>query len=397
MLRGLWNRISRRSFTQNSQFLIAPPAAAGETVTQNNIEYTMAAVTRAIQLISTDVARLPWRIVYRGKGEEVTAKGGHLNDLINSKPSAWLHSYAWRRHVVRETMIFGNCLCHIVRNGRGDTIALEPIDPNAWQLQYEQPTQEPYYEVADREGNRLQLAPHEVLHFRMPGGTDGLLGNGLLTTGREALSLLMVQGQTNAAVCGQGVSPRCVIKHPGRISPELGEALVARFDQKFRHRNAGGTILAMDGMDIQQLRVDIGTDQLELLRYSIQEVARLTGVPLALLFDMSESSLRANMQEQNRAYLDGCLVQWMSMIGAEIKAKLIRETEKHLVWDTRELSRGTFADQVAAVSAASMHGIMSRNEAREYLGLNSVPGLDEVLVMPGAKTVTEDVSDAPEY
>jgi len=397
MLRGLWNRIAKRSFNQNSRVLIAPPAAAGETVTQNNIEYTMPAVTRAIQLVSTDVARLPWRVAYHGDGKEVTAKGGTLNTLLNSKPSAWLHSYAWRRHIVRETMIFGNCLCHIVRNGRGDTIALEPIDPNAWTLQYEQPTQEPYYEVTDREGNRLHLEPHEVLHFRTPGGADGLMGNGLLTTGREALSLYMVQSQTNAAICGQGVAPRCVIKHPGRLSPELGEQIKTKFEEAFRRRNAGGTVLAMDGMDIQQLRVDIGTDILELMKFSVQDVARLTGVPLALLFDMSESSLRANMQEQNRSYLDGCLVQWMSMIGAEIKAKLIRETEKFIAWDTRELSRGTFADQVAAVSAASMNGIMSRNEAREYLGLNSVLGLDEVLVMPGAKTVTEDFSDAPEY
>ena len=397
MIRGLLKKLSRRSFNQNAGILIAPPASAGETVTQNNIEWTMPAVTRAIQLISTDVARLPWRVAYRGEGEEVTAAGGHLNDLLNSKPSAWLHSYAWRRHVFRETMIFGNCLCHIQKNGRGEVIGLEPIDPNAWQLQYEQPTQEPYYEVTDREGNRLRLAPHEVLHFRTPGGADGLLGNGLLTTGREALSLLMVQNQTSAAVCGQGVAPRFVLKHPGRLSQELGELLVEKFNSKFRRRNAGGTILAMDGMDVQQLRVDIGLDILELQRFSIQEVARLTGIPLALLFDMSESSLRANMQEQNRAYLDGCLVQWMSMMGAEIKAKLIREAEKSIVWDTRELSRGTFADQVAAVSAASMNGIMSRNEAREYLGLNSVLGLDEVLVMPGAKTVTEASSDAPEY
>ena len=88
MLRGLWNRIARRSFNQNSRVLIAPPAAAGETVTQNNIEYTMPAVTRAIQLISTDVARLPWRVAYRGDGKEVTAKGGTLNTLLNSKPSA---------------------------------------------------------------------------------------------------------------------------------------------------------------------------------------------------------------------------------------------------------------------------------------------------------------------
>ena len=397
MIRGLFKKLSRRSFNQNSGMLIAPPAAAGETVTQNNIEWTMAAVTRAIQLISTDVARLPWRVVYRGKGEEITVKGSNLNNLLNTQPSAWLHSYAWRRHVVRETLIYGNCLCHIQKNGRGDVIGLEPIDPNAWQLQYEQPTQEPYYEVTDREGARLRLSPAEVLHFRTPGGVDGLMGNGLLTTGREALSLLMVQNQTSAAVCGQGVAPRFVLKHPGRLSQELGEAMVEKFNSKFRRRNAGGTILAMDGMDVQQLRVDIGTDILELQRFSIQEVSRLTGVPLALLFDMSESSLRANMQEQNRAYLDGCLVQWMSMIGAEIKAKLIREAEKHIVWDTRELSRGTFADQVAAVSAASMNGIMSRNEAREYIGLNSIPGLDEVLVMPGAKTVTEDFSNAPEY
>tara|TARA_R100000808_G_scaffold4995_1_gene15525 strand:- start:247 stop:1440 length:1194 start_codon:yes stop_codon:yes gene_type:complete len=397
MIRALLNKLQRRTFNQNSRVLIAPPASAGETVTENNIEWSMAAVTRVIQLISTDVARLPWRIAYRGQGKEVTAKSGSLNHLLNTWPSQRLHSYAWRRHLVRTCLIYGNAIFHISKNGRGEVVGLEEIDPSAVQLQYEQPSQDVYYEVTDRDGTRLKLYPDEVLHFRLPGANDGLWGNGLLSTGREALSLLMVQGQMNSAICGQGVAPRCVIKHPGRLSPELGEQIKTKFEEAFRRRNAGGTVLAMDGMDIQQLRVEIGTDIIPLMTYSIQEVSRLTGVPLTLLGEFSDSGLRSNMQEQNRAYHDTCLVQWTSMIGAEIKHKLLREAEKYVVWDTRELTRGTFADQVAAVSSASMNGIMSRNEAREYLGLNSVEGLDEVLVMPGAKTVTEDFSDEPVY
>lgn len=387
MLRGILGKWrERRAFTQHSRMLFAPPPAAGVTVTSNNID-TLAAVERAISLVSSDVARLPWDVVTRQPDGSLVNQTGPTETLLKTWPSQSLHSYAWRRHIVRTAMIHGNCVCHIQRSGRGDILQLVPIDPDIIQLESDD-NGDPVYVV----NNSTRLSPAEVLHFRTPGGPTGLWGVGMLESGRESLPLLKVQGETNAAIHGQGVAPRCVIKHPGKLSEELATMTRDRFEAAFRRRNAGGTVLMMDGMSVEPLEIKMGaSDLVEGLNYSIAEVSRLSGVPVSMLSEHSHSTF-SNVQEMNRSYHDTCLVQWLTMIAAEIGAKIL-PTTREIRWDVRELTKGTMQDQVNAMNTAVSAGVMTRNEARRTLGLNPIEGGDVIVLMPGM-TQEDDDEDA---
>ena len=388
MLRGLLGKWrERRDFTQHSRVLIAPPPAAGVSVTSNNID-TLAAVERAITLISSDVARLPWDVVTRQPDGSLLNQTGPTEQLLNTWPSQALHSFAWRRHVVRTARVYGNCVCHVQRSGRGDILQLVPLNPDIVERASDD-RGEPVYVI----NGSTRLAPADVLHFRMPGGPTGLWGVGLLNAGRESLPLLKVQGETNAAIAGQGVAPRCVIKHPGKLSEELAEMVKDKFESAFRRRNAGGTVLMMDGMSVDPLEIKMGaSDLVEGLNYSIAEVSRLTGVPVSMLAEHSHSTF-SNVQEMNRSYHDTCLVHWLAMMSAEIKAKIL-PTTREIRWDVRELTKGTLQDQVNAMNTAVSAGIMTRNEARRGLGMNPIEGGDTIVLMPGmSQQDDEDIDD----
>lgn len=376
MLRGIINKITGRSFTQSSRILIAPPPASGSPVTQNNIE-TVAAIVRAITLISSDVARLPWEVVTRQEDGTVIRQSGPMEKMLREQPSQKLDSFNWRRHVVRTTMIYGNCICHIQKSSKDNILQLVPLNPDLVTMEFDDDGTAVY--VVNRD---YRLYPKDVLHFRNLGGIDGMWGNGLLWTGREALSLLKCQGETNAAIAGQGTAPRCVLKHPGRLSEQVAESVKSRWLAAYSRRNAGGVSLMMDGMSVETLDIKVGaTDIVAALNYSIAEVSRLTGIPVSML-SLHEHSTFSNVQEMNRSYLDTCLSHWLAMIGAEIGSKIL-PTTRQIRWDTRELTKGTLHDQVTALGTAVANGMMTRNEARQSLGLNPIPGGDTIVMMPG--------------
>jgi phage portal protein BeeE len=64
------------------------------------------------------------------------------------------------------------------------------------------------------------------------------------------------------------------------------------------------------------------------------------------------------------------------------------------VFDTTQLVRGTFSEQVAAIQIAVQTGVMTRNEAREMMGFNPIEGGDEVLIGPNMLPVEQNQQQA---
>jgi phage portal protein BeeE len=66
---------------------------------------------------------------------------------------------------------------------------------------------------------------------------------------------------------------------------------------------------------------------------------------------------------------------WMQCWGSEIAAKLATPFDT-VSWDTDDLVRPGLAEQMAALRTGVEAGFLTRNEAREELDLEPLPGLD---------------------
>ena len=374
-------RKEKRSTTSIMALIGQGDDLAGDPVTEISIEW-LPAVQRALNLISSDVARLPMRIVSSTSDGSKIEQHGPTSKLLNDWPTQALHSHAWRRHIVREYLVHGNAFCYIQKSGRGEPLQLVPLDSGSVSLDWSDGTLVYVHTELGR------LAPSEVLHFRMPGGPHGLCGNGLLVNGREALSQMRSQQRVAASVAANTVQPRVVLKHPGKLSEQVAAQAKSKFMQTFSGNGSGGTVLLQDGMSVETLSVKVtDLDFIATCAFSIGEVSRLTGVPLTMLSELSHSTF-SNVVELNRSYIDTCLSMHLSMISAEIRAKLL-PTTRYLEFDTTVLTRGTLGDQVAAWGKALEIGVLTRNEMRTRLGLNPIEGLDA----PTLRLDTAEVDD----
>jgi HK97 family phage portal protein len=392
----LLSRVFKRHTVSQSLIHLMPnmgSMAAGDPVTSTTIDW-LPAVNRATSLIANDIARLPMRIASKQDDGSLIDQPGPTSKLLTEWPTQALHSHAWRRHIVREYLIHGNCICYIQksarggRDGRGEVLQLVPLEAGSVRIEW-------------RDGSLVyihtkmgDLSPAEVLHFRMPGGNSGEWGLGLLSVGREALSQLRSQQKVAASVAANTVQPRVVLKHPGKLSAEMAAAAKSKFQATFSGAGAGGTVLLQDGMSVETLAVKVtDLDFIAVCNWSIAEVSRMTGVPISLLSEHSHSTF-SNVVELNRSYLDTCLSHHIAMITAELEAKIIPTTRK-LDFDTTALTRGTLGDQIAAWSLAIDRGVLTRNEMRQRLGLNPIDGLDApVLRLDTAET--EEPDDEPD-
>ena len=385
--RSLLPRRFRETRSTTSLIHLLGPNAdlAGEAVTEATIEW-LPAVQRAINLISTDIARLPMRITTATADGSSIEQPGPMARLLKEWPTQALHSYAWRQHIVRQYLITGNAICYIQRSGRGEPLQLVPLDSGTVRLDWNEGSLTYIHNDLGR------LSPSEVLHFRMPGGAHGLWGAGLLDSGREALSQMRSQQKVAASVAANTVQPRVVLKHPGKLSEQMAVAAKAKFNSTFSGTGSGGTVLLQDGMSVETLSVKVtDLDFIASCNWSIGEVSRLTGVPLTMLSELSHSTF-SNVVELNRSYIDTCLSHHTSMIGAEIKAKLLPST-RSLEFDTTALTRGTLKDQVEAWGKALEVGVLTRNEMRVRLGLNPLDGLDSPTLRLDTAEVSEDEPD----
>lgn len=381
-------RIFKRAQAPSSVVHLLSPGGGlpGEPITDQNIEW-LPACQRAISLLSGDIARLPMRLVRED------AKGGRIEQfgptshLLKSQPTQALHSFAWRRHIVRQYLVHGNAVCYIQKSNADTVLQLLPLDSGSVRIEYD--GAEPRY-IHQQLGS---LAPSEVLHFRMPGGTTGLWGDGLIDTGREALKQLRSQQRVAASVAANTVQPRVVLKHPGKLSEQMALAAKAKFSSTFSGAGSGGVVLLQDGMSVETLNVKMtDLDFLATCNWSIAEVSRLSGVPVSMLSEHSKSTF-SNVAELNRSYLDTCLASHLAMISSEIENKLLRN--RSLEFDTTVLTKGTLTDQVTAWSLAVDRGVLTRNEMRTRLGLNPIEGLDQPILRLDTAEVDEDEDEEP--
>ena len=85
--------------------------------------YEIPAVVRAIQLISTDIARLPVH-VENAEGERVESA---VVDLLTRESSRWQTGFDFRRYLTAQSLSTGNGIALIRRDANGAVAELTPI------------------------------------------------------------------------------------------------------------------------------------------------------------------------------------------------------------------------------------------------------------------------------
>ena len=89
------------------------------------------AVYACVRVLSEGIASLPLHLYQdKGDGSKEKARDHPLYFLLHDEPNPEMTSFVFRETMMTHLLLFGNFFCQILRNGRGEVIALYPLMPN---------------------------------------------------------------------------------------------------------------------------------------------------------------------------------------------------------------------------------------------------------------------------
>ncbi len=105
-------------------------SSSGKAVTERSA-MQMTAVYSCVRILAEAVAGLPLHVYrYRDDGGKEKATDHPLYLLLHDEPNPEMSSFVFRETLMTHLLLWGNAYAQIIRNGKGEVLALYPLMPN---------------------------------------------------------------------------------------------------------------------------------------------------------------------------------------------------------------------------------------------------------------------------
>ena len=280
-------------------------------------------------------------------------------------------------------LLWGNAYAQIIRNGKGEVIALYPLMPNRMVVdrdihgqlyyQYTRSTEE----APTMKGVTVNLPPSDVLHI--PGlGFDGLVGYSPIAMAKNAIGMAIACEEYGAKFFANGAAPGGVLEHPGTIKDpqRVRESWQSTFGGS---GNSNKIAVLEEGMKYTPIGISPEQAQfLETRKFQINEIARIFRVPPHMVGDLEKSSF-SNIEQQSLEFVKYTLEPWLVRWEQSIQRTLFSPEEKKRYFakfNVEGLLRGDYASRMSGYATARQNGWMSANDIRELENLDRIPTED---------------------
>lgn len=282
-------------------------STSGKQVTERSA-MQMTAVYSCVRILSEAVAGLPLHLYrYKEGGGKEKAIDLPLYRLMHDEPNPEMSSFVFRETLMTHLLLWGNAYAQIIRNGKGEVIALYPLMPNKMRVERDE-NGSLYYEYihssdeADTMKNTtVRLTPYNVLHI--PGlGFDGLVGYSPIAMAKNAIGMAIACEEYGAKFFANGAAPSGVLEHPGVIKDpqKVREAWQSQFGGS---QNANKIAVLEEGMKYTPISISPEQAQfLETRKFQINEIARIFRVPPHMVGDLEKSSF-SNIEQQSLEFV----------------------------------------------------------------------------------------------
>ena len=373
---------------------------AGKPVNEHTA-MQMTAVYSCVRILSETLAGLPLHVYrYNDSGGKEKNLKHPLYKLLHDEPNPEMTSFAFRETLMSHLLLWGNAYSQIIRNARGEVIALYPLMPNKMTVDRDSAGRLFYLyqrgleDVASLgKDSQVYLNPTDVLHI--PGlGFDGLVGYSPIAMAKNAVGLAIATEEYGAKFFANGAAPGGVLEHPGTIKDpqKVKESWNAAYQGT---TNAHRVAVLEEGMKYQAIGISPEQAQfLETRKFQINEIARIFRVPPHMLADLEKSSF-SNIEQQSLEFVKYTLDPWVVRWEQSMCRALLMESEKPTVFikfNVDGLLRGDYVSRMSGYATARQNGWMSANDIRELENLDRIPvelGGDLYLIN-GAMTKLQD-------
>ena len=379
--------------------------ASGKYVTERSA-MQMTAVYCCVRILSEAVASLPLQFYrYTDDGGKEKAVEHPLYFLLHDEPNPEMTSFIFRETLMTHLLLWGNAYSQIIRNGKGEVVALYPLMPDRMKVDRDEHGRL-YYEYTvydtddvdgrkgtDKVGRTVRLQPHDVLHI--PGlGFDGLVGYSPIAMAKNAIGLAIATEEYGSKFFANGAAPSGVLEHPGTIKDpsKVRESWQATFGGS---GNANKIAVLEEGMKYTPISISPEQAQfLETRKFQIDEIARIFRVPPHMIGDLEKSSFN-NIEQQSLEFVKYTLDPWVSRWEQAMVRALLTPDEKKryfFKFNVDGLLRGDYQSRMNGYATARQNGWMSANDIRELENLDRIPAEQggDLYLINGNMTKLED-------
>jgi len=326
-------------------------------------------------VISRTIASMPARHMRRldnGGREEI--KTSPLSRMLRN-PNWYQTRSDFFLNLVFELLSYGNAYVLVYRDDSSRIESMHIVPAGSTEPYIVSDTGEVFYAVGNNPliGDiRVLIPARDVMHIRMHTPRHPLIGVSPIKYATLAININTSVASNQAAFFSNMSRPSGVLTTEEKLTKEQMEALRQAWYSKSKGLNAGEVPILGWGLKWNPMTITSEDAQLiEAYRMSIEDIARVFDVPLAMIGDYTKATYN-NTEQLINNWLSQGLGFHMSHIELAI-ARLFRlSPEEYVHFDESELLRTDFNGRVDGLTKGIIGGLYSPNEARRREGLPEV-------------------------
>jgi HK97 family phage portal protein len=373
-------------------------------------------VYACVQLISNGFAMLDAKVFEKvinqdGRASKRIAHEHDYFEMLEHEPNPEMSSYTLRNTLQAHALLWGNLYAELQRDRTGKVIAIWPRNPARIRLHRAleamkattsdgisltvQPGQmvyittegmetesiDPESPTPDPKGYRAEraIAPEDMIHI--PGlSLDGRVGQDVIQLARNAVGVALATEKFGGKFFANGALGYGVFEMPGKLQPEDLAKWKQEYQESWGGENAQRPLILDGGVKYTPTSTKPNEGQfLETREFQVAEICRVFRVPPHMVADSGKQN-RANTEQIALEFVTFTLRPWLAAWQQEFKRKLFptptvgRRAGRYwgVLFDTRPIVMPAANDLRQFIQAMIQWGVMSQNDAREWLQLNPI-------------------------
>lgn len=343
----------------------------------------LATAHACISIVTQALSSVPLNVYRRTEnGGRERATDYPLYNVLHDMANGTMTAFEAREMLAASLMMTGNGFARIDWNGRGQAMALYPLDPATVAVE-RLSTGRLRYRVTDPRGGVRVYTQDEILHLRYRLARDGVMGLSPIQLARETFNLALTQQETAGKQAQRSFRPEGALTFPNPLGGEKKTEALEKLRQKIEENSSTSGVMILDGGAEWQSFAFSSRDAefLESRKLTNLDICRVFGVPPTVA-GITDNATYSNTDQESRALVVRCLAPMARRIEQAMNAALLPTGSRKRMFiehDLAGLMRGDMKTRYEGYRIGREWGWLSPNEIRAWENLPGITGGDEYL------------------
>lgn len=283
-------------------------------------------------------------------------------------------------NVVAQMLFEGECIALIVRDNRSAPVSLHICPKGTASPQISPENGEIFYGIGSNpmlpDTTDYVVPARDIIHFRQHTPRHPLIGESPIKAAALAVGINVALSETQAAFFNNMNRPSGLLSTEAVLTKDQMTQLRAAFDEQSKDWAKGKMPILGGGLKFEQLSVNsVDAQLIESQRMSMEDIARVFGVPLPIIGDLSKATL-SNVEQLISMWLSISLGSLLENLERSLDKAFDLPSGQYIELDVAALLRTDFMARVDGLTKGVQGGLFTPNEAREKEGLSPVESGD---------------------